>query len=142
MQNLYKKLKDYNIEDAVKIEETDRQFIALKKLINNKENKELFLVLIIANSLICYQLSWKGEDYWEELCEYFWNKQLDKNNLINEFIIFLKQSKNNKRFINIKIKRLEKLKSFLGDFEWKWEYYYNNMKKLRDDLSIIMNQKH
>jgi N-glycosylase/DNA lyase len=57
MQKLYNKLKNYNIEDSIRIEETDRQFIAIKNLIKNKQTKELYLGLIIANSLICYQLS-------------------------------------------------------------------------------------
>jgi len=32
MNKLYEKLKNYSIEDAIKFEENDRQFIALKKL--------------------------------------------------------------------------------------------------------------
>jgi N-glycosylase/DNA lyase len=57
MQELYDKLKNYSLDDVLKLEETDRQFIALKNLEKNIENKELYLSLIILNSIICYQLS-------------------------------------------------------------------------------------
>jgi N-glycosylase/DNA lyase len=57
MQELYDKLKNYSLDDVLKLEETDRQFIALKSLEKNIENKDLYLSLIILNSIICYQLS-------------------------------------------------------------------------------------
>jgi N-glycosylase/DNA lyase len=57
MEKLYNKLKEYSISDAIKIEESDRQYIALKKLLKNIQNKEIYLSLILANAIICYQLS-------------------------------------------------------------------------------------
>ncbi|MDP2396128.1 MAG: hypothetical protein Q8S84_09520 [bacterium] len=35
MQELYNKLKKYSITDAIKIEESDRQYIALEKMWEN-----------------------------------------------------------------------------------------------------------
>ena len=141
MQKLYNKLKHFSIDDAIKIEESDRQFIALKKLYKNIENKNIYLWLIIANSIICYQLSWKWEDYWEEFGEYFSNEKLDESNLLNKLWEFIKQSKNNKRFIDTKVKRLEKLRQFLEIFFWKEKYFYKNMLELRDSLAKTMKQK-
>jgi N-glycosylase/DNA lyase len=68
MQKLYQKLKKYSLDDAVKFEENDEQFLSLVELWNNLENKNisLFLFFILANSLICYQLSSTGEEYWKE----------------------------------------------------------------------------
>jgi N-glycosylase/DNA lyase len=59
MQKLYDKLKKYTTLDAIKIEESDRQYIALKKMWDNTpvKNPEVYLSLILANSIICYQLS-------------------------------------------------------------------------------------
>jgi N-glycosylase/DNA lyase len=57
MEKLYEKLKNYTLEDALKFEESDRQFKALKRLEKHFVNKEEFLALIISNALICYQLS-------------------------------------------------------------------------------------
>ena len=141
MIELYNKLKQYSISDSIKIEESDRQYIALKNLFKNIKNKEIYLSLILANSIICYQLSWKWEDYWEEFSSYFSNVSIEKNEIINELWNFIKQSKNNKRFIDTKVKRLEKLRIFLEIFFWREEYYYDNMEVLRDELAKSMKQK-
>ena len=141
MQELYDKLKQFSLKDDTQIEKSDRQFIALKNLYNNIKNKELYLPLIIANSLICYQLSWKWEDYWEEFSEYFSSYDLEEDILIKSLWSFIKGSKNNKRFIETKIKRLEKIKPFLYQFIWKQEYYYAQMLELRNNLAKTMKQK-
>lgn len=141
MQELYNKFKKYNLDDAIRFEEEDRQFLALKDLWDFwKLDKNTYLSFIIANSIICYQLSWKWEDYWEELSKKLQNR--DRNiYILNFFKDFLPTSKNNKRFIATKLKRLEKLMSFLEEFVWKEAFYYENMTKLRDDLAKIMKQK-
>lgn len=169
MKKLFEKLEKYSIKDAIKIEESDRQFIALKKLSEKiKENYSLnspkigeniwvYLWLIIANALICYQLSWKWEDYREEFWKYFSENFCDKKNFISEFKKFFRQTKNNKRFIDTKIWRIEKLENsdFFEKFfdkKNKWEknlnkknswpkFFYKNMEILRDNLAKIMNQK-
>jgi DNA-(apurinic or apyrimidinic site) lyase len=55
---------------------------------------------------------------------------------------FIKQSKNNKRFVDVKSNRLEKLKPFLEQFILNPEYYYDNMEDLRDILAKTMKQKY
>ncbi len=143
MDNLYNKLNKYCINDAIKFEETDRQFLALKNLFKNKKiDNENYLFLIIINSLVCYQLSWKWEDYWEEFSESIKKEKL--NNFIDIYIFFenfLPKSKNNKRFIETKLKRLKKLENFYLKFLWKIDFFYKNMDKLVLNLSKIMNQK-
>lgn len=141
MENLYNKLKKYRLKDAIKLEEKDRQFIALKKLEKNVDDKELYLALIISNSIICYQLSWKWESYWEEFSEYFSKQEITPFNLIDELAIFIANSKNNKRFVQAKQKRLEKLRPFLDKFLWSSKYFYENMVELRDLLAKTMKQK-
>jgi len=187
MQELYKKLEKYDLEDAIKFEENDRQFLALGKLWNSftsppntpgclsleqssihldplsfageGEIRSNYLFLIIANAIICYQLSWKWEDYWEEFWEYllitpppFVSLQgtpLEKGRFVTkkQFILeffekFLPNSKNNKRFVKVKLKRIEKLLTFFDKFIWREEYYYENMIVLRDDLAEMMNQRY
>lgn len=141
MEELYKKLKKYSIDDSIEVEESDRQYIALKNLYNNIINKEVYLWLILANSIICYQLSWKGEDYWEEFSVYFSKINIQKDDILKELWNFIKQSKNNKRFIDTKVNRLEKLKIFLKNFINNEEYFYDNMLILRDELAKSMKQK-
>ena len=161
MQELYDKLKKYSIDDAIKIEESDRQYIALKKMWDNinpshslsqgeRDNSKIYLSLILANSIICYQLSWKWENYWEEFSDYFLpppKPLFIKEGGLVEYIInslwnFIKKSKNNKRFVDTKVNRLEKLKPFLEEFILNPEYYYDNMEELRDKLAKAMKQKH
>jgi len=141
MQELYHKLSHFSLEDAIKIEESDRQFLALQKLINSSNSKAEILALVLLNSLICYQLSGKWEDYWEEFSLYFLWKDLKKEDIIEKLIIFMKQSKNNKRFVEVKVKRLEKIRNFLDIFIIKQEYFYANMDLLALELSKIMKQK-
>ncbi len=141
MEELYNKLEKYTIKNAIIFEQKDRQFIALNKLEQNIHDKELYLALIISNSIICYQLSWKWENYWEEFSMYFSDKKITASNLIDELSLFIANSKNNKRFVSMKQKRLEKLRPFLSEFLWKSEYFYKNMLILRDELANTMKQK-
>jgi len=159
---LYEKLKNYTIEDAIKFEEKDRQFLALKRMYENKKfSDELYLFLIIANALISFQLSWKGEDYWEELSlKWIEDSEKWKINRENIYIFFedlLKNGKNNRRFIDMKLKRLQKIlsegyqkmlecenneqNSLINLWLTWWEFYHKNMDNLAEDLSKIMNQK-
>lgn len=139
--SLHKKLKNFSLEDAIKIEESDRQFVALKNLSEKISDKWIYLWLIVANSVICYQLSWKWEDYWEEFSDYFWKIFLNKENFLDELKKFLKQCKNNKRFIDTKISRLEKIFLFFEDFFWKEKFFYQNMEILRAEIAKNMRQK-
>lgn len=141
MQELYNKLKTFDLNYAIKLEETDRQFIALKSLVEKNNNKKEVLALVIANSIICYQLSGTWENYWEEFSLYFSDRKITYQNIVFELWEFIKQSKNNKRFVDTKIKRLEKVKLALDLFEWREEYFYQNMTELRDLLAKTMKQK-
>lgn len=138
---LYDKIRHLTLEDSINIEESDRQFKALKKLHKKIDNK-YYLQLIIANSLICYQLSWKWEDYWEEFSEYFSSKNFENlEHLIESIKEFLPKSKNNKRFVRIKSKRLDKSLNILRELLWKEAFYYKNMLALRDLIAKNMNQQ-
>lgn len=158
MQELNKLLKKYTLEDALNLEKQDLQYIAIKKLYSSIENKELFFWLILANSIICYQLSSSGEKYWEEFSlkasDYFLElkdktqgifpslREWQLSVIIIWFLIdFLPNSKWNKRLNQLKIKRLEKIKDFLTLFLNNIDYYLANLIFLRDELSKTMNQK-
>lgn len=153
MENiLLKKLEKYGLEDAIIFEENDRQFLALKNLWEKIEKKSwdlqdkifFYLGLILGNSLVCYQLSWKWEDYWEEFFYYFsdkFEKNMNYFEIIKLLSEFLMVSKKNRRFTDMKLKRLEKFANFLKNFFGKEKYYYENMDIFREELAEIMNQK-
>ena len=120
MQKLLEKIKDISINDAVKIEESDLQFFALKELYEKlnpptlsdiplkkgKQSNDIYLSLVVANSIICYQLSSSWEKYWEEFSKYFGEYKVSKENLIEKLWEFIANSKWNKRFVETKKQRL------------------------------------
>ena len=63
------KLSSLGLESALKIEEVDPQFQAVK-LITSKMGFGPALTLIVLNSIISYRLSGRGEDYWNEFALY------------------------------------------------------------------------
>lgn len=141
MEKLYALLKNKTTKDAIETEQKDYQYIALSWLYNSISNKKAYLALIIANSIICYQLSSKWEDYWKEFSLDASKYNFEKLwNIIDFFEEFLPNSKWNKRFIDTKLNRLNRLKPFLADFVWSELYYYNDMTKLRDELATTMRQ--
>lgn len=154
---LFKKLEKYTLEDAINFEQNDRQFLALKKLWENilkysesnlewqKDKKIYFyLSLILWNSIVCYQLSGKWEDYWEEFGEYFSDKFREDflpADLVDLLANFLKVCKKNRRFTDMKIKRLHKFLPFLEEFLGQEKYFYENMTKLQEKIAKTMKQK-
>jgi DNA-(apurinic or apyrimidinic site) lyase len=68
----------------------------------------------------------------------------DFNNFFEIYSFFKKfipESKNNRRFVDTKLKRVSKLDYFYKEFLEKIEFYNNNMEILLENLSKIMNQK-
>lgn len=147
-------IANYSFEEIVAIEESDRQFLALKsawELIKNRDFggvdgkviKDVFLRAVIYNSLISYQIAWSWELRWEEFAEKLkfdfdvlligflqWNASLER------WYNLMITSKNNKRLYNIKLSRLKKFSNFsLKPMEW----YYDNMIDLWQDLSKAMS---
>ncbi len=134
--NLLKKL---TLEDIRIIEENfDEQFKAVKYLYKNTNNKDSFPLLVILNALVSYQLNTTGENYWWEFAKYFSNKEIKDE--IEDMKDFLKNSKGNKRYLNIKIKRLEKIRPYISYIKEGYEEFYEDMVKLRDFLANVMNQ--
>ncbi len=99
INELVRELKDKNIKT---IENNDPQFLALKKL-SFRVSSEFLVKSSIANALITYQLSGKGEDYWQEFAD-----GIEEGDLYKSIIKFLENSKNNRRLLNEKKKRLKK----------------------------------
>ncbi|MCS3900695.1 DNA-(apurinic or apyrimidinic site) lyase [Methanococcus voltae] len=152
-------LKNFDINTARKFEEEiDIQYKMLTNLYNSLIEQveeemqdfyedlavEVFVKLVIMNSLISYQLSGTGEAWWTEFSQYWSNKENkilekysgNKELLLEEFINFLKNSKGNRRFHITKIKRLEKIYEFLKDLTFEEiKYYYENMEELRNIVS-------
>ncbi|MBP2172306.1 N-glycosylase/DNA lyase [Methanococcus voltae] len=156
---LIKLLKNFDTNTARKFEEEiDVQYQMLTNLHNSLIEQvedeikdfykdlaiEVFVKLVVMNSLISYQLSSTGEAWWTEFSKYWSNKENkilekysgNKELLLDEFVNFLKNSKGNRRFHITKIKRLEKIYEFLKDLTFEEiKYYYENMDELRNIIS-------
>lgn len=136
-------LQNYNLKTAYEIEENDRQFLAIQKITKTKMGIPILTSLVITNSLLCYQLSSKGEDYWEEFADYINSNKAKINTSWSIKLIFedfLPKSKWNKRLLNLKIKRIDKIELLLQKISWKEEYFYNNFMELQEILTKIMKQ--
>ena len=135
-------LMELGIECARIIEEkVDLQFLALKNLHKNLGDDELFIKLVIANSIVSYQLSGKGEQWWLEFSNYF-SQNYPKTTILRAYSELLPKSKTNKRLISSKLNRLERLEPFLMTLTLEnFEVYYNNMLKFRNDLVKVMRAK-
>ena len=127
-----------NIED---IEKNDPMYKAIEYLYMNLWNKEMLLPLIIANSLVSYQLSSTGESYWQEFTREAGKFEFKKlRDIYMFFIDFLPKSEGNTKDVRTKIERLKKLDTFLSDFFFKQKFYYKHMSKLRTDIAKAMMQ--
>ncbi len=100
MDELTKSIKEIGVSGARWIEENvDEQYRALGYLWRHLEDAERFLKLVVTNSLVSYQLSGKGEDWWWEFAEWF------TENPGGEYDEFLASSRFNKRLLPVKLRR-------------------------------------
>lgn len=142
MADLYKKLSKYTLQNAINLEFKDEQFLALKHLYKNKKfSDDVFILLVLSNALVSYQLSWTWENYWWEFSQKA-KTNFVNNNILDFFEFLLTKWKNNKRFTKTKLKRIKKfLNSDFSNFDKiKWEKFYKNMLDLAVKLGKIMEQ--
>ncbi|AFK22550.1 N-glycosylase/DNA lyase [Pyrococcus sp. ST04] len=135
-------IREIGIEGAREIEEkVDEQFKALKNLHDNLNDGETFIKLVIANSLVSYQLTGKGEEWWWEFSEYF--SKIRKIESISEaYARFLPSTRTNKRLTTSKLRRIRKIEPFLASLSLEdLEKYYMNMKSLWKALSRVMGAR-
>ncbi|AIU70155.1 N-glycosylase [Thermococcus eurythermalis] len=143
VQRLIEILNELGIDCARLIEEkVDLQFDALKNLRENLGDDELFVKLVIANSIVSYQLSGKGEDWWWEFSKYF-SKNPPEGGIAEAYSRFLPNSQTNRRLVAGKLKRLQRLEPFLEErsLEDLREYYFEGMERLRDKLAKTLGSK-
>jgi DNA-(apurinic or apyrimidinic site) lyase len=89
-------LGELGVECARVIEEkVDLQFDALRNLRENLRNDELFLKLVVANSIVSYQLSGKVESWWWEFSRYF-SSHPPQGSIADAYSKFLPVSRTNR----------------------------------------------
>nr|7OLB_A Chain A, N-glycosylase/DNA lyase [Pyrococcus abyssi GE5]7OLI_A Chain A, N-glycosylase/DNA lyase [Pyrococcus abyssi GE5]7OLI_B Chain B, N-glycosylase/DNA lyase [Pyrococcus abyssi GE5]7OUE_A Chain A, N-glycosylase/DNA lyase [Pyrococcus abyssi GE5]7OUE_C Chain C, N-glycosylase/DNA lyase [Pyrococcus abyssi GE5]7OUE_E Chain E, N-glycosylase/DNA lyase [Pyrococcus abyssi GE5]7OUE_G Chain G, N-glycosylase/DNA lyase [Pyrococcus abyssi GE5]7OY7_A Chain A, N-glycosylase/DNA lyase [Pyrococcus abyssi len=120
---------EIGIEGARFIEENiDEQFKALRYLSKGIDS-ETFVKLVIANSLVSYQLTGKGEQWWWEFAKYFYGR--DVKSIYLAYKEFLPNSRFNRRLIPQKLSRIRRVETFLSTLtEERIEEYYGDMSSL------------
>ena len=143
VERLVEILGELGLDCARTIEEkVDLQFDALKNLWENLGDDELFIKLVIANALVSYQLSGKGEDWWWEFSRHF-SENPPEGSITRAYSSFLPSSKTNRRLVAGKLKRIERVEPFLSSLSISEirDYYFNGMERLRDELAKVMKAK-
>ncbi len=133
-ERLLEVLSEFSLDDALLLEEYDRQYRALKRLHEAVGDNELFLKLVITNALLSYQLPTKGEKYWENFAGFFSEKPD-----LERFEEFLRLYNN--RFLGGKLKRLQKVLKTVKNLDRKrLTEFCRNPKALLEYLSKTLNQ--
>ncbi|ADI31209.1 N-glycosylase/DNA lyase [Staphylothermus hellenicus] len=91
------------------LEKNDPQYLAVSELVKHY-GKELASIILVANALISYQLSSRGEEYWSALSKWFIDRRekiKDINDIMENHVMFLKYTNYNKMGLRHKIKRLQ-----------------------------------
>lgn len=145
-QELIRNLQNLQLKDILEKEKSDSQYISLEKgyklMMQTYYLKEKIIKLVIVNSIICYQLSKTGEEYWEEFSNFIKDNIENEKSLREIMVDFMNITKWNKRLKEVKLKRIEKICNFLENVKFTdlQDYYMNNQLKFLKDLWETMNQ--
>jgi len=127
-------LSKFSIEEILYFEENfDLQYRYLRFLYKNIKNQDLFLKLIVINSLLAFQLSYKGEKFWKIFSIYF-SKHNDDT--YNNFLSFIDLY--NRRYKEIKIKRLNRIYNWIKDKDLL--IYKDDLVKFNSEIAKVMGQ--
>jgi DNA-(apurinic or apyrimidinic site) lyase len=127
-------LSKFSIEEILYFEENyDLQYKYLRFLYKNIKNQDLFLKLIVINSLLAFQLSYKGEKFWKIFSIYF---SKHNNDIYNNFLSFIDLY--NKRYKEIKIKRLNRIYNWIKDKDLL--IYKDDLVKFNSEIAKVMGQ--
>jgi len=127
-------LSKFSIDEILYFEENyDLQYRYLRFLYKNIKNQNLFLKLIVINSLLAFQLSYKGEKFWKIFSIYF-SKHND--DIYNNFLSFIDLY--NRRYREIKIKRLNKIYNWIKDKDLL--IYKDDLVKFNSEIAKVMGQ--
>jgi DNA-(apurinic or apyrimidinic site) lyase len=127
-------LSKFSIEEILYFEENyDLQYRYLRFLYKNIKNQNLFLKLIVINSLLAFQLSYKGEKFWKIFSIYF-SKHND--DIYNNFLSFIDLY--NRRYREIKIKRLNRIYNWIKDKDLL--IYKDDLVKFNSEIAKVMGQ--
>ena len=133
-------LERFQISEVLEIEQKyDEQYKALQFLFEGFRDRKKFCLLVLLNALVCYQLSGTGERYWWEFAKHFRKKKVEDP--IGELKNFLRVSRFNRRLLEVKLKRLTRLRKLLPKLYTEIGENRINYEKLRGLIARSLNAK-
>jgi len=128
-------LKTLGIDFTRRVEQSDPQFAAVAR-IGDMLGLAASCVVSVFNSVVCYRLTGRGEEYWLELMtdvEKHSDEYRSPDSILRALTRFLRESKHNRFLIEQKLGRLFKLASrnVHKIIYEKAEYFANNLELLR-----------
>jgi DNA-(apurinic or apyrimidinic site) lyase len=137
-------LKRFGVELVEVFERKDPQYKALEELYNELRECNSLALLTVLNSIVSYQLSATGEEYWWEFARYkeFSSGVGDPEDLWRRFRNFLLSSRGNVASREIKIERLERIRRTQFHIELYVRYieYIKNLDLLVSRLAEVLRQ--
>lgn len=128
-------LSKFDVEEILYFEENyDLQYKYLKLLYKNIRSQNLFLKIIVINSLLAFQLSYKGEKFWKIFSIYF--SKHNNNDIYDNFLSFINLYNN--RYKEIKIKRLNRIYNWIKDKDLL--IYKDDLVKFNLEIAEVMRQ--
>ena len=115
------------------VEENDPQFRAVKYIVDRHGYKSL--AIVVANSIVSYRLSSRGEDYWVEFSREISSVDINSaEDIISFMSYFLPTSRGNRFLIKQKITRLRKALSIIASI-YDNPHKYVDLYRLLQELS-------
>jgi DNA-(apurinic or apyrimidinic site) lyase len=129
-------LSEVPLEAVDVVELADPQYHAVK-LIAEKYGEE-GLVWVVANALVSYRLTARGEEYWLEFARSLVDKKPTPDKILEFFREFLPKSRGNRMLITQKLKRLEKALPVLSKIS-STPLEYRKLSKLVQEIAAQLN---
>lgn len=115
----------------------------LRNLYEHIENKEIFIPIVIANTIICYKLTFYDKSYWMEFSHWVLHSGIKLQNFEDIEIFFtgfVKQTPQFELLYNDTLSRLKSYTIFFQDFSIKQKYYYKNPEKIKQHMQLYWNK--
>lgn len=109
----------------------------LEDLHDEMPHKDMFLPLVLANSIVCYQLVMYDKNYWMEFCKKASDPDITLENLEDMyqfFEVFLSESPQFEFSYEGRIKHLKIFESFFQDFYFRQKYFFKYPSELENEM--------
>jgi len=115
----------------------------LRELYDGLENKEIFIPIVLCNTIISYKLAFYDTAYWMEFSYWVRNSGIKLYNFEDIKIFFdwfVRQTPQFELVYNDTYHRVIWYEKFLKDFSIKQKYYYKNPDMLEKHMKLFVDE--